>query len=139
MSGTSLTVYRGGSGEFGADVPDDCPPKAAIRGPKLLFRLVRHNPLAAADFRTTKEEGKFKTKDACQRCSISMQETEHGARALRDVIPNLAGRKIAKGIVPAEAGKLMSTPSNNNPEHWSWWPASTCARQSYFEIVDEIS
>lgn len=133
------TNYLGAKFEFGDDLPLECPPKHAFYGPKLLFRLVRKTELNDADFRTTREEGKFKNGDACQRCSISTFESEEAAKIVRRAVPNLFGTKIAKGVVPKEAGKVLNTPSSLSTEHWSWWPTISITRSAYFEIVDEAA
>jgi hypothetical protein len=124
---------------FEHDLPAGCPPKDAISGPKLLYRLVTGRPPGADDFRTTREEGTFKNGDPCQRCSISTQASIEGARALRAAIPNLAERMIAQGTVPAGAGNLKPTPRENNPDHWSWWPTMGISRHTLFEVIDEAA
>lgn len=121
------------------DLPRGCPPSDAITGPKLLFRLTVKPEINPSDFRTTKEEGKFLSADPCQRCSISTLASEDAAKQHRKLIPNLRGRRIAKGVVPSEAGWLKHTPSKASYEHWSWWPAKGALRHSYFEIIDEAA
>lgn len=117
-------------------LPSGCPPKNAIVGPKLLFRLVRKSRFDDADFQTTYEEGKFLRADPCQRCSISTLATEAAARHIRKVVPNLARRGIAAGVVPADAGVIQHTPSSHSNQHWSWWPAADIVRHNFFELTD---
>lgn len=125
--------------QFGSGLPKNCPPSAATVGPKLLFRLVSNNPPSPSDFRTTHEEGKYLSSDPCQRCSISMLSSAASAQKMRKIIPNLKDRRIAAGTIPADAGAIMSTPSKNNPDHWSWWPKMHVVRHSYFEVIDEAA
>lgn len=125
--------------EYGTHLPGSCPPPQAIYGPKLLFRLVHKERFAEEDFKTTDEEGTFPNGDPCQRCAISTQASVAEARKMRRLVPNLAARKIACGVVPAQAGVLLNTPSRNSQEHWSWWPKANIVRHSYFELLDEAA
>ncbi len=120
-------------------MPDGCPPAQAILGPKRLFRLVRNEVFDESDFMTTREENKFKNGDPCRRCSISVLENENAARIMRKAIPNLAHTKIACGIVPQGAGKVMHTPSHASQFHWSWWPTDDIVRSAYFELLHEAA
>jgi hypothetical protein len=113
-----------------------CPPSDAIPGPKLLFRLVKTSRFDDTDFKTTYEEGTFPKADLCRRCSISTLSSFDAAQELRRLIPNLASRLIAHGVVPDGAGLVMHTPSRGAPDHWSWWPAAAIRRESFFELAE---
>jgi len=135
MSDVTANVHA----EFGGHLPVGCPPTNAIVGPKLLFRLVEKEDFGENDFKTTREQGKFTDGNPCQRCSISTQSTEVGARKMRRLVPHLADRKIAYGVVPIEGGALLHTPSSRYKDHWSWWPKKDVVRHSYFELINEAA
>ena len=135
----ALIPTEAGGSDYGQDLPHGCPPLQAIVGPKLLFRLVQKQNFDEADFRTTREEGTFVFGDPCQRCAISTQSTKDGARRMKRLVPNLADRHIAEGVVPANGGALLHTPTNNSRHHWSWWPRADIFRHSYFQLLDEAA
>lgn len=107
-----------------------CPPPAASSQARTLYRLVKNNPVQSADFKTTEEEGAHRSKDSCQRSSISLWETEEHAKSVRKNIPSMTGRLIAFGVV--NAGLMQQT---NGPGHWSWWPPIEFHRHLLFKVV----
>lgn len=144
LPGRSLTFETPHSemteSEYASYLPSrGCPPSGAIPGPKLLYRLVKQRVLSEEEFKTTYEEGTFLAGDPCQRCSISTLSTLEAAKLYRRMIPNLADRLIANGVVPPAAGVHLNTPTRVSAEHWSWWPKVDTVRHSFFELIDEAA
>lgn len=154
---TNLPVVSGGTaistiasieslepGAFGAGryqlsydphLPAECPPSDAISGPKTLFRFLDPKKSVEDEFKTPHELGKFKDKDACQRCSLSALPTLEAALEMQAVVTYFRNHKIYKGDIPADAGRMKHTGHNKNPHHWSWWPALGISRPSYFGAI----
>lgn len=120
---------------FEAHFPVGCPPSDAVFGPKLVFRLCAGGLPEAGDFLSHYEKGLLPDADPCQRCGLSVYVTQEGAEITKRTIPYFRRHKIVSGSVPANAGKLASTPSRQNRFHWSWWPASGIVRHSFFSVV----
>ena len=103
-------------------LPDDCPPDAAeeITEPRLVYRLVRHNPPLADDFRSQRAEkpdAKFST-DECQACGLSVFARRNDA-ARQAARPNLSGTMVCPVRLTQGAGYILKT---SRRSHYTWWP-----------------
>src|SRR5206468_1858298 len=102
-----------------------------------VFRLVKSNPHAAADFLSHHELGTLPHAPACLRCGLSLfrsrQDAEHQHRAY----PKLGGF-VAIGILAAAHGVVKLTQSRQ-PSHTTWWPYESVDRQSVFTVVETIT
>lgn len=112
-----------------------CPPEQAVDGPMRLFRVAANNPLTASDFLTYEEEGRRPNADICLRRALSSYPDRAGADRLRRRVPHFRKHHICDGMVPVGAGKFLHTPSGQERDHWSWWPAPGIARHSFFQVI----
>lgn len=123
------------STKFESYLPTGCPPMSAVHGPKLVYRLIRSPAPGPENFRTVHEEGKYLSADACRRCSMSVSANIDGVRKLRRKVRYFKDHLICRGVIPSDAGVLEHTPSREDPEHCSWWPAQGVSRHHYFSVV----
>ena len=103
-------------------LPDDCPPDAAaeITEPRLVYRLVRHNPPIDDDFRSQRAEkpDAIFSVDECQACGLSVYARPRDA-ARQAARPNLRGTVVCRVRLIRGAGRILKTGGNS---HYTWWP-----------------
>lgn len=99
--------------------PGDCPPADAEDADGIVFHLVTDNPMPQSDlFDTAYHREAFLENDECIRVSLSCHREEEDSRELREVVPRLSDRKIARAKLMPEYGKLKQT---FTPSHHSLW------------------
>ena len=103
-------------------LPEDCPPEQAseITAPRLVYRLVRHNPPTDDDFRSQRAEKPqqhFNVPE-CQARGVSVFDN-YRAAARSSNTRNLRGTQVCRVILGPGAGRIMKTGS---PSHYTWWP-----------------
>ena len=74
----------------------------------VVFRIVDHDPPAAADFFTNFETGEFPNRAACLRCGLSVHRILADAIHTKTKYPKL-GARIARGMLMNECGKTKQT------------------------------
>lgn len=116
------------------DIEQQCPPADAFRGPIHLFRLIQTEAPQATDFLTAEERDVYKDKPPCIRRSLSSYQSRLDASRLRSRVPHFRNHYICCGVVPADAGWHLSTPSRHQKSHHSWWPEDGIRRESYFRL-----
>lgn len=114
---------------FPAYMPDCCPPADASDAAGKVFRIVRHNPATADDFKTHTEKGTARSADACERAGVSVFLTHRQACHRLRLSPHL-GTMIAAGTLTPTHGKMHV----NKPEagHANWWPYEGVVRHQPF-------
>jgi len=119
---------------FPADWPQGCPPDDAEDAHGEVFRVVKTDPPAAADFLSYHEMG-ITRGDPIRRCGLSVfrvrADAEHASRAF----PNL-GNVIARAVLAPEHGKVKQT---GRPSHTTWWPAEGVDRAALFTVVGVVT
>jgi hypothetical protein len=75
------------NGEFPTHWPEQCPPEEALPADGVYYRLVRHNPPQAEDFRTSHEQGTFQRSCPCMRHSLSVFAAFDDAEYNRNLYP----------------------------------------------------
>lgn len=114
----------------------DCPPSEAEPANGVYFRVGRHNPPTADDFRSQAELGRAVTGDQCLRVGLSMLRTLSDAQHLTRLTPKL-GRQIYRGELDASHGRTKLTSSQKSPSHTTWWPYADTDRVAPFEVVKD--
>ena len=104
-------------------LPEDCPPEQAseITAPRLVYRLVRHNPPIDDDFRSQRAENPALTLhnvSECQARGLSVFADRSGAMR-RSRIGKLQGTMICEVTLTQGAGRMLRT---GNQGHYTWWP-----------------
>ena len=111
------------------------PPDAVeILDHREVFRLVRGNPAADADFRSQRAEQPDKVFEGICECvarGLSVfASLEAGQNASR--LPRLRGRLICRVRLSAGAGFIK--PTGRNPDHRTWWPLASYSILSHTEV-----
>lgn len=124
---------------FHPDIPKDpvCPPADAKPSKVLLYRGVREMPLDENKDFTSHAELKRRNcnpKD-CTHWGLSVWLTAEAVNHAREAIPFLKNWHIAAGTVDADDGVLMATPSEAQPDHYTFWKYKDRKIVDKFKIV----
>ena len=106
-------------------LPDDCPPAAAaeITEPRIVYRLVRHNPPTDDDFRSQRAEkpyARFNTSE-CQARGLSVF-SRRGDAERQSTRRNLWGTMVCPVSLMPGAGRILKTGGGS---HHTWWPLAS--------------
>lgn len=103
-------------------LPEDCPPATAaeITEPRIVYRLVRHNPPVDADFRSQRAENPqrhFRIPE-CRVRGLSVF-SDYRVAVSWSKSRNLRGTQVCRVTLDRGAGRIEKTGS---PAHYTWWP-----------------
>ena len=106
--------------------PANCPPAEAEPASGTVYRLVRHDPAQAEDFKTPFEEnpGRFNNKPSIKNCGLSVHTDMRDSEQLKTVmkmVPRFRDAQIAEGELNPTLGMIHHTPSAKYKSHHSWW------------------
>ena len=106
-------------------LPDDCPPEAAegIAEPRIVYRLVWHNPPVDDDFRSQRAEkprARFNTSE-CQARGLSVFSRRRDAEK-QSTRRNLRGTMVCRVSLMPGAGRILKTGGSS---HYTWWPLAS--------------
>jgi hypothetical protein len=115
--------------------PSDCPPQAAIAAAGIVFRFVKADPPTAADFLSYFELGKTLSDKRLeyQFCGLSVYAA--GVLQAQAMVPGMRKRKVAKGRLGSEWGRLMNTPGAISEHHTWWLPKGSRGIEQLFVVV----
>ena len=103
-------------------LPEGCPPEAAeeITEPRIVYRLVRHNPPTECDFRSQRAENpqRYFEVPECQVCGVSVF-SDYRVAVRRSKSRNLRGTQVCEVTLNHGAGRILKTGSR---AHYTWWP-----------------
>ena len=120
--------------------PDNCPPAEAEPASGTFYRLVRHNPPRAEDFKSAFEENPklFTHIPMVKRCGLSVHKDPQDSERLRERLKNRArkfkNRQIAEGTLNPTLGMIKHTPSLEQSHH-SWWIPVEAKPWTVFNII----
>ncbi len=116
--------------------PHNCPPKNAKPASGDVFRLVKKNRPVDNDFLSQAKrqpDKDFKEKQ-CQACGLSVYRDINDIRKMRNRVRPMRKRKIAKGTLSSNLGRILDTPSYEKT-HMTWWVPVGVSPKSVFSIV----
>ena len=103
-------------------LPENCPPETAeeITEPRIVYRLVRHNPPIDGDFRSQRAEKPQQHFDVpeCQVRGVSVFDN-YGVAVNWTKSRNLRGTQVCRVTLNRGAGRITKTGSR---AHYTWWP-----------------
>lgn len=126
--------------EFREHLPTNCPPSDAI-SPKLeVYCLVDGDNPTDNDFLSLKERRPSKTfHDVildCQACGLSVFPDLEGIELAKKISRQLRKKKLAKGILSQDSGRIKNTPSKNTGDsHHTWWPNRDIDPCALFSVI----
>ena len=104
-------------------LPEDCPPETAeeITAPRIVYRLVRHNPPVDDDFRSQRAEKPHLVLRDITECQarglsvfVNLADAERRTRSGR-----LRGTMVCEVTLNRGAGRIVKT---GRGSHHTWWP-----------------
>jgi hypothetical protein len=148
-SGHNLKIYGysvnlNDSMKFRNHLPSQCPPSDAIPAAVEVYYLVS-DPPTENDFLSIRERNPNKDKYddpniECQCCGLSVFPDRNGVELAKNVSRSLKNKKVAKGNLSEESGKLKNTPSRNTGDtHHTWWPNREVKVCQLFAIISQES
>lgn len=104
-------------------LPQNCPPDDAVETQGIVYRLVKQRSITPEDFLSYRELNPDKLYDLseCIVGGISIYTELEGVQKLQSKVPAMKKRKIAKGFLQPQHGKMKNTPSETHPSHNTWW------------------
>ena len=102
--------------------PEDCPPAEAEPASGTVYRLVKHDPARAEDFKSFFEENPkgAKKKKTVKIYGLSVHRDLSDSERLKKRSKKFKNRHIAKGSLNPTLGMIQHTPSIEESHH-SWW------------------
>lgn len=130
--------------EFRDHLPPKCPPSDANSRKMEVYYLVDSDQPTEKDFLSFKERRPEKEFDddilACQSCGLSVYTDCSGIELAKKVSRSLKKKKLAKGMLSENSGKIKNTPSRNTGDtHHTWWPNRDLNAHQLFSIVSQNS
>lgn len=120
--------------------PSNCPPENAESAFGEVYRLINHNLPSPDDFRSWREENRNKQcpegVTECQACGLSVYTNKADADRVIRRIPRFKRAKPALGLLTAELGVILHTPSRASQSHHTWWTPVDAEPWTVFQIVD---
>jgi hypothetical protein len=117
--------------------PENYPPVEAEPASGTVYRLVRHNPAQAEDFKSTWEEfpGRF-PEPTIRNSGASVYTDPQDIERLKRRIPQLNDRKTAKGELNPTLGLIQRTEAVEK-SHVTWWIPIGAEPWLVFEGINE--
>ena len=123
--------------------PENCPPAEAEPASGFVYRLVKHDPARAEDFKSVFEENpkRFTHISMVKRCGLSVQKDLQDSEQLEQLerlkkrSRIYKNRQIAKGSLNATLGMMQHTPSKTYKSHHTWWVPVEAKPWTVFNII----
>ncbi|MFN6538311.1 MAG: hypothetical protein RM021_018450 [Nostoc sp. EkiNYC01] len=120
--------------------PDNCPPKEATVPSGEFYRFINssHTSPQENDFlpwlREYPDRKYFVTK--CQACGTSIFPSLDAVNNMLAQVPALRKKKIARGVLNSDLGKIQNTPSQNEKSHHTWWIPEASEPWKLFQMIN---
>ena len=119
---------------FRESLPADCPPAEAVEitEPLVVYRIVRHEPPADADFRSQRAlfpDRPFPNVSECQARGLSVHDDIRETQQLLN-LRNFRGCTVCQVNLDHGAGYIQRT---GRRSHFTWWPLAD------YDIMDNCS
>lgn len=112
-----------------------CPPPSASRASGLVYRGVPKQPLSENDFLSHVELGRSQADpDNCNHWGLSVWRTREAVEHARRISRHMRQWSIAVGELQPADGVIAPTPSNNQPEHFTFWKIEAAQITSRFAL-----
>ena len=116
--------------------PENCPPAEAEPASGTVYRLVKHDPARAEDFKSVFEEnprGAIKKKTV-KIYGLSVHRDLSDSERLKKRSKKFKNRQIAKGSLNPTLGMIQHTPSIEESHH-TWWVPVEAKPWTVFNIM----
>ena len=116
-------------------LPEGCPPEAAeeITEPRIVYRLVRHNPPVDDDFRSQRAENpqRYFRIPECRVRGLSVFSDYEVAVSWTNA-HNLRGTRVCRVTLDRGAGRIQKTGSQ---AHYTWWALAAYDILTHSQVV----
>ena len=124
--------------------PEDCPPAEAEPASGTVYRLVKHDPARAEDFKSAFEgnpRGAIKKETVniyglSVHRDISDSERLERHERLKNRARKYKNRQIAEGNLNPALGMIQHTPSNKYKSHHTWWVPVEAKPWTVFNVMN---
>ncbi|MEM6500476.1 MAG: hypothetical protein AAF685_01400 [Cyanobacteria bacterium P01_C01_bin.89] len=124
--------------EWKSHLPVNCPPPEADFYTGTIYRLLKP-PIAEKSFLSLRERNPHKEykdpKVECLAGGLSIHLDKQDALNLKRRIPKFKKFKVGQATLNSGVGKLLSTPSKNEPSHCTLWPYRPVMLAPVFKFV----
>ncbi|RUT00422.1 hypothetical protein DSM106972_075500 [Dulcicalothrix desertica PCC 7102] len=121
--------------------PNDCPPSECDIASGEFYRYIKNQKPCPEDFLSWREENPEKEcpkgTSECQACGVSIYLSLDDAKKLSRRVAYFRNKKIAKGTLSDELGRIKNTPSNVGKSHYTWWIPENKEPWKVFEPIDD--
>ena len=122
--------------------PENCPPEDAEQASGTVYRLVRHNPPQAEDFKSLFEERStfFENKPndfICKGCGVSVCSDFEDIERLQRSSGKMRKRQVAEGHIQTKHGVILYTPSKLYRSHHTWWIPNEETPWFVFNVINK--
>lgn len=116
--------------------PADCPPAEAVPASGTVYRLVKHDPARAEDFKSVFEDNprRFKNRPTIKNCGLSVHRDSQDSERLKKRVRIFKSRRIAEGKVNPTLGVILNTPSKEESHH-TWWVPLGAEPWLVFDVI----
>lgn len=119
--------------KFPDTFPENCPPNDCIKCEGVFYHFVRREIDDPKNFVTHANRG---VETSCKAHGLSLYRTLQAAKNLQGM-GVFKNRKIARGTLCPDCGKLKNTSRHKSEEHFTLWVYEGIQISTYFEIIGE--
>ncbi len=121
------------------ECPADCPTNQATPYEGHIFRACRTFPARPLDLQSDGERNRPGTdRTNCQNWGLSVWTTETAVAFARAALAFTRKRYIVRFSVAQNDGRIQETPTNNQPEHFTFWKFSTATMGNYILHLEPV-
>ena len=118
---------------------ENCPPESSKPANVTVYRFTDGRHIRDRDFYSYAELGRHPqntNRSECELCGLSVYTKLDDIKRMKINSPALRRKRIMRGDLSPDMGKILHTPSMNDSHH-TWWVAATCSPNAAFVIVTE--
>ena len=129
-----LLVSTLGELKFPVYFPLGCPPKDAVAKELDVYRLCKSDKITPEDFLSFYQTAPRKYAKLINAYGLSVYPSIEDCYSAMRKAPHLRKKysAVAHGITYTFTGKVLDTPSKNNPNHITWWLYEGVQPHTYF-------
>lgn len=113
--------------EFHPNLPADCPLPGAQPHVGIMYRALKAAEPTEWDFTSDAERARegYSVED-CLNWGLSVWVSEGGVEHARRIIKGFHKKCVVRVVVGVADGLLLATPTDNQPEHHTYWKGANC-------------
>lgn len=123
---------------FDPNTPTDCPPPEARQSNQTVYRCIENDPAQLDDF-VSDVQAKRRNSDPsnCQSWGCSVWVDENAVENALGIFKFFKKKFIVKGDIGVSDGAMLNTPSNSQPDHYTFWQAAGVDVSGKFSVFIE--